>query len=321
MTVDFVKKQKAWVDCLVGRDRNSVFNQIHRMVWNAAVFNVINEGRRTAPLTPEGGPALNGMVHRFIDQCFFQNQMVAIRRLVDKGGLHGRRGIYSLGSLIADMMQHVHLLTRCNLMTAAGLPMDPDPIRNLANRYIEEHCGGAEEGVMVPPELDYERIEERHAEIDKLCGVRPNKRAGGDTVKATFLCAMLKKLDGCRAVATHVNKFIAHAATPESRSEVKADEARLTLKHLRAAHEVICRVAVCLDRFLLTGACHGFVAMTSHDQFQYMDRPFVTEQDVDALRERWNRFDEETQTWNEGNLEWLVDEKADGSDGAPQQTE
>ena len=80
---NFKAKHKIWIQHLCGDDRNSIFAQIYRMIWNAAVFEIINESRRVATVDSEGNKELNGMLHRFIDTCFFESQLMAIRRLTD----------------------------------------------------------------------------------------------------------------------------------------------------------------------------------------------------------------------------------------------
>ena len=73
LSEEFKIKHELWVDCLAGESRNSIRNQIYEMVWNAAVFKVINEARRISPINAEGYIEANGMIHEFIDKCFFDS--------------------------------------------------------------------------------------------------------------------------------------------------------------------------------------------------------------------------------------------------------
>src|SRR4030042_925182 len=101
---------KEWEERLVGDDINSIRNQIYNMIWDSAVFQSINECRKYAPKNEKGEIELNGVVHRFIDKCFFETQAIAIRRLIDK-----RKDVISIYRLIDDMEEHRPLLTRGNI--------------------------------------------------------------------------------------------------------------------------------------------------------------------------------------------------------------
>jgi hypothetical protein len=80
---NFAAKRKEWRRVLRGKDRNAVFNQITRMLWDAAAYRIVNEARSLAPAANEGGVQLNGLMHRLIDDCFSVTQLVAIRRILD----------------------------------------------------------------------------------------------------------------------------------------------------------------------------------------------------------------------------------------------
>ena len=96
---EFACKRDQWIEWLSGKDPHSITNQIIQMVWDAAVWRVINEARGLAPDAEEGGVQLNGDMHRLIDRTSFQSQAAAIRRLMDKSRVTGNRGVYSLYGL------------------------------------------------------------------------------------------------------------------------------------------------------------------------------------------------------------------------------
>ena len=73
-----------WKDWLRGDDVHSIRSQIHNMIWDSAVYQSINEARAYAPTDDKGQVELNAMVHHFIDRCFFDTQMMAIRRFLDE---------------------------------------------------------------------------------------------------------------------------------------------------------------------------------------------------------------------------------------------
>lgn len=301
---EFKTRREGWIEWLVGDDRHSIKNQITQMIWNAAGFRVINEARRLAPTDSEGGVQLNGMMHDLINRGFFVGQANAIRRLVDRSSETGDRGVYSLYGLLNDMEKNVHLMTREHIFAAEGLVYDYEPVRRAYGERHHQQERGDKRGHGVPGFADWYRPQERHEYLDRLSGVAKNQRSPQDSVRPDYFDQLKKKLDVCGAVRTYVNKFIAHAATPGSRAVVKADGLSITLGHLWDAHEAICKVANFVGQYLLTSARPGSLVIPQYNQFEYIDRPLIAQEDVGRLHEVWEEYDRETQEW----AAWGLDE-------------
>lgn len=307
-------KREFWIACLAGDDRHSIMNQILPMIWQAAAFRMVNEARRLSPAAPEGGVQLNGTLHSLIDESFFTAQMVSIRRLTDKSGLTGPKGVYSLIGLLDDLMKHWHLITRGHAFAADGRGYDVQRIK--ANEqewcHIQEASGAA--SYRVPQHLDWAIQERRHREWDALAGVEADHRSPCDTLRPELLPHLKKRLlDACQDVGKHVDKFIAHAATPESREQVSSGAAAPTLGHLWDAHRAICQTANFVDVFLLTGTQHGFLAAPQFDQLKYLDRPLASVDTFVQLRHAWEGFDLETERWGSFGIEDLNAEIGEGT--------
>jgi hypothetical protein len=58
---EFATKRAEWLRVLCSRDRNAIFNQIGRMLWDAAAYRILNEARARAEPAKEGGVQLNGL--------------------------------------------------------------------------------------------------------------------------------------------------------------------------------------------------------------------------------------------------------------------
>jgi hypothetical protein len=306
-TLDKFKERRAlWIRCFDGEDRHSIMRQIYRMIWNTAAFRVINEARRIAPPAEKGTVQLNGLMHDLIDEGFFEGQLLAIRRLTDTYPITDAcrgRNVWSLTSLFDDIKKHAHLMTRVNLLAAEGLEYDVDSVRQQANDYLIREFQKSKM-VFTPPELDWERPQMRHEQIDFLSGVSAKHRSPDDIVSREVieqLKEMVKK--ACNNIHIHVNQFIAHAATPESRHKVNAQNASITLGHLYNAQEAICKAATFLDLYLLTGHSHGLLAVPQYDHFAHVDKPLVTTEGIAMLRDAWEKYDAETTKWANWGIE------------------
>lgn len=301
---EFRRKRDAWIEWLSGKDRHSIKNQIEQMIWDAAAFRAINEARRLAPPSDEGGPQLNGMTHDLINRGFFISQANAIRRLMEKSTAGGARGVYSLHGLLGDMEKNAHVMTREHIFAAEGLAYDYEPVRTAYWEYCRQQTRAGKGAYGIPAHLSWDRLERRHEVIDRLSGVVKDQRSPDDSVRPDCFTRLKDKLDVCGEVRTYVNKFIAHAATPGSRATVNADDLAITLKHLWDAHEAVCRVANLLSIYVLGGSSFGGLAIPQFDQFAYIDRPLVASGNISRLHDVWKEYDKETHEW--GN--WGLDE-------------
>ncbi len=304
---NFKEKYDLWIECLYGGDRNSIKNQILNMIWDAAVFRVINEARRIASPTKEGGVQLNGMVHRLIDHGFFEKQLSSIRKLIDKKPLAGREGVYSLMSLIQDMKQNANYLTRENLFKIAGLEYDDEIIRKKHDEYCQGKMEAGEKVYSIPIELNYRRIENKHKDIDSLAGVSKLKRSPNDTILLEIFEKLNDKiLKTSHNIRIHVNKFIAHSAIPVSRQIVNADSINITLNHIYKVHEVMCKSANFINLKIFNEGNLFHLPIPQYNQFEYIDNPLVSTGKIDQLRKVWQKYEEETQSWGSWHLDEIL---------------
>jgi hypothetical protein len=251
------------------------------MTWDAAAFRVVNEARRLAPRDPDGGRQLNGLMHSLLDRAFFASHMAAVRRLTDdRYPLNGKKGVYSLPALLKDMRKHRELLTREAIFAAEGLEYDED----------------------------------RHKQIDRLAGVQAQDRQPGDTVREKLFIDLQQKMEkATEDVKCHVDKFIAHAATPGSREIVGADEAGLTLNHLWRAHQHLSEVAGFLGVYVLGDGCLGYLAIPQYNQFKYIERPLINASHIDKLQDFWRRIEDEYHDWSQWDLDQYAKEFEEAS--------
>ncbi|MFH1655391.1 MAG: hypothetical protein ABH954_02125 [Candidatus Omnitrophota bacterium] len=296
----FKSKRKLWIRCLSGEDRNAIFKQIYEMVWNAAVFKVINESRGIISLNAKGQREVNGMLHHFIDECFFDSQFLAIRRLTDTAYelRHSKKGIFSLISLLKDMKNNVSLMTRENLFAVEGLEYDYKTISNKQLEYGLEQSKIGKKAFFVPRNLDSELVKLRHEEIDELCGVSADQRTSSDVIRVEIFDYLMKRIEDTSAnIKLYVTKYIAHSATPDSREYDKAGEALITLGHLWDTHKVICQVANFVDGCMISRSGHSFLPVPQFNHFEFIDKPLVSSSNIKVLDEAWGKFQKEADSW------------------------
>jgi len=300
----FKAKRQFWIDCLSGGDPHAIRRQLTAMTWDAAAYRVVNEARRLAPPAEDGGVELNGLMHRLIDKCFFESQMLAIRRLTDVYNLKGKKSVYALTALLKDMEENTSLITRAHIFAAEGLAYDDKAVYDDLQQCRAERTMGGEKFWVEPNVLAWGQSARRHEQIDRLAGTSEQSRSPGDCVSSDVFVRLQKKLgDATSEVKKCVDKFVAHAATLESRSYARMQDIGLTLNHLWEAHKSLCQVTHFVSVVLLGDSMGPPLPTPQYDQFAYIDRPLVTTEKVAFLEEEWRKYSKETQEWPSWGLD------------------
>ncbi len=286
----FGQKRKAWLKQLVGKDPNSVSNQLAWMTWWFASFNVINEARRIAPVTSDGHVKLNGLTHELITHGFFVGQAMAARRLADGDG-----NVFSLKRMLKEMIANIAFFTRKNMLRADQLPYHYGRFERQEHEYSQKHYPDG--GAHTPQNFGkWHEARHRHEVIDKLVRVRADQRQPDDTIPVSLFQDLLTKLDlACERIRIYANKFVAHAATPSSRK--KAGVKPLRLIDLKRANKCLCEIAAFLANHVLGSSFASGVAHPIYNQFEHIDKPLVATEKISELRGKWNEFSRETEGW------------------------
>jgi hypothetical protein len=307
----FSEKHRQWCEFLSGKDIHSISNQVYDLTWGAAVWWIlINEPRRYAEQLPEGGVAINPAIHNLIDRWFFESQMAAIRRLIDTYPLKKRekdkkdRSAVSLTALLEDVIENAGLLTRENIFRADNLPYEYEEIRRKHDAFITRSGKGGR----IPAELNWSASADRHAFLDSLCGVRETNRRPSDTVRVLILISWRECLsDKCKNVKAHVDKYVAHAATPESRAALDTNAREITFKHLQDACHIICKVTSFLKDILEKQATRDFLPLAC--PFEYLDRPMIESKNLPLLTTAWDDYKRKIDSWGNYRMEEFVSPK------------
>jgi len=293
------RKLEEWRLWMNGNAPHSITHQLYRMVWDDAVYRVINECRRLAPPAKEGGVQLNGTIHKFIDGSHFRLQPLAIRRLLDT-----RPDVVSLGRLLNDIKNNAHLVTRGGFFEAEGLAYDYMAAKEAAERdrerLFQQARAKGERAYFLDPKLEnaWRRPVELHADFDRFSRTTAEARNESDSLAPEFIDALWEELDVCGDVRQYVNKQVAHAADPPSLSQLSDEARRLSLARIEECHKAICGVASFVSVHLLRGAQLSFLAVPQYDQFAYIEKPWIREQDIPQLQQLWDEFDRQSDDWS-----------------------
>lgn len=287
---------KKWIACLKGDDPNTIYQQIYMMVWDTAIFKTVVEGRKLRIKMNPDSPEVNGAFHSFIDRNYFQSQCACVRRLTDKSyPLTGKRGVFSLTALINDIELFREDLTREKYFSLRNLPYDYKELQNKQRDYVRDHSSG--KFIRIPPELDWEPIEEAHQLFDRLSQTTSTNRNPTDIINERVVDRLVSRLETCERITKYVDKFVAHSASPESRSYLDEKTLAVTLRQLWDAHQIIFNVAEFLSLIILSES-HMALVWENLSFFDFWDVPLFYKDENALVRTALEEYRKETEKWN-----------------------
>jgi len=289
--VDALKtKLDDWKRRLSERDVHSIAMQLGHMLWRSAFYRSINESRRYALGDNQGEKQGNAPLHELIDDGYFTMSAIAIRRLLDKGALSGPKGVYSLFALIRDIKDHAHLLTRANVLEARGLEYEFEEIKRRAYEEARADKRARKTTISFISGEGWTHAQYWHEAMDRLCGVSADSRSKDDALDSKKFAHLLEELDRRgSSVQNWVDKFVAHAASPDSRQTLHPDHHELSLAKLWLAERVIVRASNFIALYVVDGTNLGGVPIPQFDQFGHLDKPFVEEAALAPMQQAWDR--------------------------------
>ncbi|MBI4125007.1 MAG: hypothetical protein HY609_03100 [Deltaproteobacteria bacterium] len=305
---EYREKRSIWLNHLLGDDPHTILKQIPQLLWDDTLFRTVNEARRLASENPKPDVAFNGAVMRLFDTGFVTKQTMAIRRLTERwpprsGQRDPKHAVISLGRLLFEIHENLHLLTREVYVSHDGLPYDPAP---LERAWLEKK---AAEGPQPTDEcLDNEGpnawmiSQSVHENFDKLSGIMPDRRTRTDTMKPLVVERLRERLDECEAICRYADKFIAHAADPGSRAVLRDQEMKITLAKLANCHKVIYRVAYYITGTLLGERSHGGVPVPQYRHLKNLDKRWVNPENLECLEKFWKDRTREIEGWSDGSI-------------------
>ncbi|PKO05891.1 MAG: hypothetical protein CVU41_09715 [Chloroflexi bacterium HGW-Chloroflexi-3] len=305
---------KNWIDCLIGDDRNSIFQQINLMIWDTSIFRVVVACRKKKVEKNSEEPEINGALHSFIDRNYFQSQCLYIRRIIDSSFvIRGKKGVFSLGALLKDLKKYRLELNREKFLFLLGKPYDYSEIQKKENEYLKTH-----HNCIVPSEYDWWPIEEAHRFFDRLCGINITERRPDDVIPEQVFSRLDDKLSTCKKIIEYVEKNIAHSATQDSREIQNAEDLRITFHQIWDAQKIVFEVANFLSTALFST---GNMALQTenHNFYQYWDKPMFECDEIGLVRSTVKAYRDETSKWSETAIDniwnWIEETNVEEIEG------
>lgn len=304
LLAEYRTKRNGWLEQLTGDEEHSIWHQIHSMMWNDAVFRLINETRRLAADNNLQGAVRNGMLGEFIDTGYVTTQVLSIRRLTDPAPRNRdpERQVVSLKRLIDDIQENWHLFTRESYVCHDGFPYDFEPAKERhREKLIAEHDGSAKARfVKFDPPDDYASSERMHNLFDRLSGTTAGNRSRDDTMQLEISDRLQELLNKpkIQEVRARGNKFVAHAADQFSRRAIPEENRWFSLEDYDECHRAICACTTFVAGEVLYEGANSYVPHPQFGILESLDGPWTITADHDDLTNFFFERVRETESWS-----------------------
>ena len=275
----FRAKRAIWNNWLF-EDSLSISNQITHMLWKDAIYRTFNEARRLTINRESESLGFNGPLLHLLDEGFLVSQVMAIRRLTDRNFYDPKKGVLSVPRLIDDMSANIDIFKRENYVSYDG----------------SKYEGLSFETDGIDKWMPWKK---KHENFDKLSKVSPQNRLRVDRVNKSVFIKLNKELKICENLRTYANKFIAHASDPIGRLKLTENQKKVTLDKLDQCYKAIIRVSSFIGVIVLYEHTLGRVPIPQYNHLENIEKPMVSQDDLENLHNYWDERVEEVVRWNQ----------------------
>lgn len=287
--IEFRRKVNEWSEWLSDDDTHAIIPHLHAMIWNHAVFRIVNESRRIN--FQKDFLSQNGLLAEFIDQSYVSFQATTVRRQLDTSARTRERQVISLQRLLEDVEKNRELITRENYLALEGLPYDWEPVRDKHYEQLR-HSDGMATWVSTTGPDAWETARAKHILFDQMSGVEAANRCRTDLISADVFSKLtnLMSSDVLVKLRESTNKLIAHAADEFSRSSSDAEPQYFALNEIEDCHEILIRVANALGNEILQIAHFGTFPTPQFDVFEFFNTPWADKGGIKELSNLWDKY-------------------------------
>ncbi|WNV09789.1 hypothetical protein [Tardiphaga sp. 709] len=272
-------------------DTTGINKTVQDLLRDYAAFRTVIKTVRLANEREGTDPPLNQMLFNLVSQGFWSSLLLGTRRLLDKGGSSGKKGVNSIWSVVQDVEASQDWLNRkIYVERVLHAQYDLDRLQQEAYDQVVAANGRA---VWGDPELIKSDAAHRH--FDALSGVSQSKRKPQDLISPLIFDKLKKRLADLDHISRHVSSHVAHAGNKQSRYDKE-----LNAFDIRDARETLRRLKEIADLTGIWFANESSAGLATYigDQFDGLDHAVVRTTDLVALAEQWRSIDRDIATWS-----------------------
>ncbi len=270
-----------------GDDDTSVMNQVYDLAWKTVTFRTLNEARRIEP-----NRMVNGSLWELTNAGYVSLVSLGIRKLVDKDPK-----THSLWNVITTVEKRPELLTRENFVCYDGLPYDYATVRDNDLTSLDVNNAVRVRWLPTTGPKAWTTSEMLHKAFDKLSNTDASKRNRTDKIQSSIFAAVKRGLSdpAIENVCNLANRRIAHA---QRLSESSSLIPTTTYDDISNALKQVVNVANFLSTsFFYDTAFGSVVPVPQFDVLEALDQPWITSDNMPALRRYWSELSDSMDSW------------------------
>lgn len=293
----FLAKREQWLDWLVNDDLHAIRSHVHDLLWDYAVFISLNKLRQISQIKPCKTVGFNGTVLRLLDSGFVATQVMRIRRLTEQQNDEKTKEVISLRCLIKDLKDNRDLITRENYVTVKDRPYDYEVVCSEELKNIEWRSGVHVNTMKSSGPWAWEIAELSHFKFDEISGVPANMRSKSDLIALEYFRKLEDSLSICDDLREYSNKYIAHAASPSSRSVLTERQKQVTLGQLKKCHKRIYQVTNSILSDIFFDESMGGLPNPAFALFENLEKGWATKANLKDLQKVWKNYEQKVAKW------------------------
>jgi hypothetical protein len=282
-----------WRDAF--RDKTTgIHRTLDDLIWKYAAFRTAIRIVKLANDKRSTEPQINQMLFELISDGYWSSLLLGIRRLLDSSsGLNGKRGVYSLRSVISDIEACRSQITRrVYVEWVCDAEYDLDRLRDENDAALR---AAARAGKTIWRDPALTKSAASHAQFDILSGVVEPNRQADDLIDASILSRVEVRLAKLDTIAEYVSSHVAHAGNSESRQGKTLDE--FDIRDARAALMELKQVADLVGMWFADEGGSGLATFIG-DQFEGLDKPLIAASERADLEDQWREIERDVATWS-----------------------
>jgi len=280
---DCIATLKDWFDS----DKNScVLKQVQMLIFETLIFKCVLKARAIAPKDEKDKIKLNGYLHWFIDKYYFQNQAIAIRRLVD-----AKKGSVSLRKIIEHLKKNKELFTRSNYCKYQNIPFDYSDLMLKEQEYISKNLKLGE-AIEIPSEIDPFPSKDFHVAFDELSGVDAQSRSPRDIVSEKVFKKLTNDLDQCLELSKKASQTIAHTSI-----DTYNNPPTISYGDIQDAHKILCGISHFIGLNFLGRISYSMFIQPSLSWLKYISEPLIDREYTKELGKVRENYQAEINEW------------------------
>jgi hypothetical protein len=273
-------------------DTTGIHKTLDDLVWNYAAFRTAIQIVRLRTEKRHSEPPINQMLFDLISEGYWSSLLLGIRRILDvSAAINGRRGVYSLRSVIKDIEACRTLINRrVYVEWIREAQYDLDLLRKEQRERLVAQAG---KPIWGNPELP--KSESSHRHFDFLSGVSETNRSPYDLIDPTVLSKVQDRLVTLNAVTDYVDSHLAHAGNRESRHGKALDN--FDIRKARDALKELKQIADLVGIWFANESGSGLATFLG-DPFEGLDASLVASADIKYLETQWREIDRDVASWS-----------------------